>query len=493
MKYCVAISEEIHQLLISHLIRDDGQEDLCFAFYSTSTGKTRITGVINTIMLPNEGDRNVHGNVSFNSQYFDRVTQFALKKQLGICFIHSHPGPGWQGMSFDDIKAEEMLAPRVKAITKIPLIGLTIGNDETWSARFWIKIKPKIYSKYWCESVRVVGQRLSISYNEKLLPSPAKSKEFQRTISSWGAAMQADITRLKVGIVGLGSVGSLVATALYRTGVKNVKFIDFDIVKEKNLDRMDVPRSDIGQFKASAVKKRLLLNELHSVIIEDIPYSIIEKEGLEKALDCDVIFCGVDRPWPRFVLDSFSKANYIPVIDGGIDANPKSNSSNLDQARWKSHTVGPGRVCMNCLNQYQPEDVALEQSGLLEDQHYIKSLPRSHFINRGENVYIFSQSLASQLMCQFLSLILQPRGIPYGPKEFDFNTGNIDSDYEFLCSGDCSIDAKKGKGDQINKTLISKHKAAEDIRKQANNLTAIDSWTKILNWFHRFSKIWRKI
>jgi len=484
MNYSVAISEGIHHTLAKHLIRDDGQEDLCFAFYSTSNGKTRITGVINSILLPVKGDRNIHGNVSFNSQYFDRVSQFALKNELGICFIHSHPGPGWQGMSYDDIKAEEMLAPRVKAITKMPLIGLTIGNDETWSARFWIKTKPKFYTRYWCESVRVAGQKLKLSYNENLLPSPLDSKEFQRTISSWGASKQADITRLKVGIVGLGSVGSQVAVALYRTGIKHVKFIDFDVVKEKNLDRMDVTRSEIGEFKVSAVKRRLLQNELHTAVIEDIPYSIVEEKGLENALDCDVLFCGVDRPWPRFVLDSISKANYIPVIDGGIDASLKSDSSNIDQARWKSHTVGPERICMSCLNQYQPEDVALEQSGFLEDQHYIKSLPQSHFANRGENVFVFSQSLASQLMCQFLSLVLQPRGIPYGPKEFDFNTGNIDSDFEFHCNEGCSINRMHGMGNKVNTTLISEHKVAEDQRSEVYSREVPNN----LNWFRR---MWR--
>ncbi len=493
MKYSVAIRDGIHQSLAHHLIRQDGQEDLCFAFYSTSTGKTRISGIINDIMLPVAGDRNVHGNVSFNSQYLDRVSSYALKNQLGICFIHSHPASGWQGMSYDDIKAEEMLAPRVKAITKKPLIGLTIGNDQTWSARFWIKIKPKVYQKFWCESVRVAGLKLSVSYNEKLLPSPIKAIAFQRTLSAWGPSKQADIARLKVGIVGLGSVGSQVATALYRTGIKNLTFIDFDVVKEKNLDRMSVPRATIGQYKINAVKKELLRNMLHEINIECIPYSIIEKNGMLGALDCDIIFCCVDRPWPRFVLDCISKANNIPVIDGGIDASPNANNSNIDQARWKSHTVGPERICMGCLDQYQAEDVALEQSGLLEEEHYISSLPQHHFINRGENVFAFSQSLASQMMCHFLSLILQPRGIYYGPKEFDFNTGNIDFDFDFKCVPNCNIDSKRGGGDEVNNTLFSTHKVAEDQRREMKKTEVRKSSNETLKWHHKIISFFKKL
>ena len=465
MTYTVAIKESLNNILKDHLIREDKQEDVCFALYNFSTGKFRSTAVIWEVILPGKKDRNLHGNVSFNPQFLDRVTETALEKESGICFIHSHPFPGWQGMSRDDVEAEEMLAPSIKAVTGLPLVGMTIGNDGTWSARFWVKSAPKTYVRHWCESVRVVGKALQISFNEKLLPSPKNLEEFQRTISAWGEKKQADISRLRVGVVGVGSVGFAVAHSLYRTGIHNITMIDFDRVKRKNLDRLDARRKDIGKLKVKILKKKMIEADLfppHG--IKTIPYSIIESEGLKSALDCDVVFCCVDRPWPRFVLDCLSKANYIPIIDGGIDASPKHNISNLDQARWKSHTVGPDRICMQCLGQYTAEDVALEQSGLLEDSTYITGLPKEHFIHSGENVFAFSQSLASMEMCHFLSLVLSPRRQYYGPKEFDFNSGNIDFDFEDECKEKCGVNAMCGLGDKINCTLISEHPLAEASR-----------------------------
>lgn len=76
-------------------------------------------------------------------------------------------------------------------------------------------------------------------------------------------------------------------------------------------------------------------------------------------------------PLPRYTLDCLSFANLIPVIDGGIDTNPKEDLSNIDQARWKAHTIGPERICMQCLGQYKPEDAALEMSGELDNPNYI--------------------------------------------------------------------------------------------------------------------------
>ncbi|MEO3405882.1 ThiF family adenylyltransferase [Mucilaginibacter sp. CAU 1740] len=421
--------------------------------------------------MPEKGDRVLHGNVSFTAQYFDRVSKLALEKQSGICFMHSHLTNGWQSMSDDDIVAEESLAPRVKALTGLPLVGLTLSRDHFWSGRWWPKVAPKVYHKKDCPSIRVVGKVLNLSINDNLFPDLKFDESISRTISAWGIGKQAIISRLKVGIVGLGSVGSIVAEALIKTGVRHLVLIDFDIVKRKNLDRLNgIGTRQIGQLKVEAIKNYLLSvaatpNELK---IDVIPYSIAEQEGLLAALDSDVLFSCVDRPWPRFILNAIAYGNYIPVIDGGIDCSPNKKGDNLGQARWKAHTAAPGRQCLCCLGQYAPEDVALEKSGMLEDQHYISNLPKDHFVHRGENVYAFSLNLASMEIQQLLSLLLQPNGQYIGPKEYNFNSGNIDSDFNFHCKPNCSFSGSMlGQGDGLNKYLSSPHAIAEATRNTA--------------------------
>lgn len=469
MIFNVAIREADNNTLFNHLIREDGQEDLCFALYNTGTSRDRTTGLITEIILPKPKERNVHGNVSFNHSYFDRVLQIALKKQMGIVFLHSHPSRGWQAMSKDDYDTEKMLAPRIKGATGLPLLGMTLGTDNSWSARFWNKVKARTYKRQWCQSVRVVGKHLSITFDDSQMPAPVFDKKFERTISAWGKNKQAKIARLKVGIVGIGSVGSQLAESLLRTGVQNILLIDFDKVEEKNLDRLHgIKKSDIGYLKSDVYSRQLdEYKLLANQEIESIPYSIVEEDGLNAALDCDVLLCCVDRPWARFVLNCISYAYMIPVIDGGIDASYSTKKDNIDQARWRTYTAAPERICMKCMGQYTPENVSLEQSGLLEDQNYVKGLSENHFSKRGENVYAFSMGLAGLQMQQFLSLILAPKGVYYGAKEMDFTTGNVDFQFPFSCDDSCESNNLVAAGDSIKGILIGKHEIAEESRKTA--------------------------
>ena len=165
--------------------------------------------------------------------YFERVLQIASNRKEGIAFLHSHPSRGWQNMSTDDVTAETRMAPAIMATTNLPLIGLTLGLDGAWSARFWTKDekKKRKYIRNWCETVRIIGKGLKITFNDNLLSPNFDLKKQIRTVSSWGVSTQEDLSRLKIGIIGLGSVGSMVAEILARTGISNFTLIDFDSVE----------------------------------------------------------------------------------------------------------------------------------------------------------------------------------------------------------------------------------------------------------------------
>jgi len=300
MTFSAALTSALNSEATHHLIRKDGQEDLCFALWSPSQGTSRFSGLVQSLILPLDGERAVHGNASFQSAYYERALGLAVERRCGLAFLHSHPAHGWQGMSRDDIETETTYAPPTFGATGLPLLGLTAGTDEAWSARFWTRTAPRTYERQWCESVRVVGERLAVTYEDGQRPRPGFREELTRTVSAWGEDAQADLARLRVGVVGAGSVGSMVAEALARMGVADIILMDFDEVKRHNLDRLLHATSEDAEYrrpKVEVLARGLRQSATASNFrVTPLEYSVVEEAGYRAALDCDVLFSCVDRP-----------------------------------------------------------------------------------------------------------------------------------------------------------------------------------------------------
>ena len=468
MTYSVAIPEDVNRVLQSHLIRRDRQEDLCFALWNPSRGATRTTALIQAALLPRNGERLVHGNASFLPPYLERAIDEALKENCGIAFLHSHPGPGWQGMSQDDINAEAGLAGKVFAVTELPLVGLTLGSDGTWSARFWERQPPHNYVRKWCESVRSVGLGLKTSFADQLVPPPAEIEEQIRTVSAWGYPKQSELSRLRVGVVGAGSVGSIVAEALARTGISKITLIDFDIVKKHNLDRLlHSTRLDayLDRAKVSMLGRALKRSATdRNFQVHEVMYNVCESDGYLAALDCDVLFSCVDRPLGRSSLNFISFAHLIPVIDGGIRIEVDANQQ-MKAADWKMQTSSIGRRCLECIGQYTPAMASLEREGFLDDPEYIKGLSKNDLLLRNENVFAFSANVASFEVLQLLQMVVAPQGISdTGEQMYHFVPAIFDPPIFDSCKPNCPYPRLIARGDHSGITPTSRSEIAEKAR-----------------------------
>src|SRR6266699_4523590 len=214
-EYVAALPEDVSEQAEAHLLRADRQEDLCFALYRPGEGRRRWTALLYELILPEVDEREVHGNAAFHSIFIRRALRLAQAQGAGLALMHSHPrGIGWQMMSRDDINAEQGHAAVTYAVSKLPLLGLTLASDQAWSARLWVRETDGHYHRADCSQVRVVGKRLRLSQSNPLAGAASASQI--RTLSFWGEQAHQLFTNLRIAIVGLGSVGSIVAETLAR-------------------------------------------------------------------------------------------------------------------------------------------------------------------------------------------------------------------------------------------------------------------------------------
>ena len=478
----VAMTATTEKALLSQLVRSDYQEDLCLATYRPSTGVTRTSALITAVIPPEPRERYVHGNATVTAEYILRVAQIAQSDESGVVLLHSHPGgKKWQFMSEPDRDTESSYANLVREMTGLPLVGMTLATgDRTWSARHWnIGVGLQVDCTH-STSVRVVGNRFDVSWNDALRPPPHPTQRQLRTVSAWGEECQADLVRRRVLVVGAGSVGLDVVVRLAASGLCHLTVMDFDVVQYHNLDRLigakprDArlmrPKTFVAQREstgaASAEKARVEVSDL----------SICEPKGLQLALDHDLIFSCVDRPWPRAVLNALAYSDFIPVIDGGIGIDT-FDDGRMRNATWRSHVIRPMRPCMSCNRQLDLGQVVPDRQGLLNDPEYIAGSGRSE-VPTNQNVAPLSVSVAASLLAQYVSFNVAPAGLgDPGPLRYALSSHFLER-LEYAKRPHCPVELGEGAGDQ-RANLTDRHEQAERLRQLPNSP---DAKTRLLRW-----------
>lgn len=466
----VAMTREVHDRLSSHLLRADGQEEICLATYRPSNGVTRTSALLREVLLPRRGERQVHGNASIIGDYVIRAASIAQERDEGIVICHSHPDArGWQSLSGPDWDAESSFANLAREMTGQPLVGMTLsGSDSSWSARHWDLGIANDVRMTECTNVRVIGDQLTLSWNDGLVPPPSKEPSQRRSVTCWGPAIHADLVRRSVLIVGAGSIGLDVALRLAATGVTRIGIMDFDSVEEGNLDRLIGARpTDVWlQNSKVEVAEKLLQQSATAAAIEiqTWEHSICEPAGLAHALDFDLVICCVDRPWPRAVLNGIAYTDLIPVIDGGIAIDAFNDGHGMRNATWRSHVIRPGRPCMGCNGQLQLGQVMADIKGHLDDPEYVAGHPDTA-VDHGQNVAALSISAAAGLLAQYVSFNVAPGGIgDPGPLQYVLSTHTLDQ-LDARTSPHCPYEKAECDGDSRH-PLTGEHALAENKREE---------------------------
>jgi len=123
---------------------------------------------------------------------------------------------------------------------------------------------------------------------------------------------------MKIGIAGVGGIGSNVALNLVRSGVSCLKIVDFDRVEASNLNRQFYFHDQIGRLKVEMLAANL--RRIRADIgIETVAARIDATNCLDLFADCPLVVEGLDRRTDKkMLLEALADGERIVVSACGI-------------------------------------------------------------------------------------------------------------------------------------------------------------------------------
>lgn len=123
---------------------------------------------------------------------------------------------------------------------------------------------------------------------------------------------------MKVGIAGVGGIGSNVAVNLIRAGCTSLKLVDFDRVELSNLNRQFYFADQVGSYKVDMLRENLLRID-PSAEVEVVHLRLTPENMLKTFIDCRILVEGFDeQSSKKQLLELFSDQDLSIVSASGI-------------------------------------------------------------------------------------------------------------------------------------------------------------------------------
>lgn len=185
-----------------------------------------------------------------------------------------------------------------------------------------------------------------------------ETERYSRQIAAFGSEGQRAIESSRVGIVGLGGLGSHVAQGLAHLGVQEYILVDHDVVDVHSLNRLPgtTPADSAAHTLKVQVAERTIMSVQPSARVRLIPRSLRSGEAMRALVECRTIFGCVDNDLARMILTELSSAYEIALIDSATEF--LRDGSRLIDVGGRVAVATPGTCCLLCLQALDREEIA---------------------------------------------------------------------------------------------------------------------------------------
>jgi hypothetical protein len=179
-------------------------------------------------------------------------------------------------------------------------------------------------------------------------------RRYSRQVLIFGEPGQKKIEAQRVGVVGLGGLGSQVVQSLAYLGVRRFCLVDNDCIEETNLNRVvGACRKDIDRLKVDVARDLILGINAEAEVVA-LPENLRTRIALELLIGCSVIFGCVDHDGPRLGMTDLAAAYEITLIDLATEVFPENQGQPFDFG-GRVVVARPGDYCLFCADQLDRE------------------------------------------------------------------------------------------------------------------------------------------
>jgi hypothetical protein len=206
---------------------------------------------------------------------------------------------------------------------------------------------------------------------------------FSRQILAFGAEGQRAVEAQRMGIVGLGGIGSQVTQALAYLGGRRFVLVDDEHVEDTNLNRLigATPEDVVAKRQKTEVAERMIWAINNTVEVISVDLNLRSKVALDHLTTCTVIFGCVDNDGARLILMELAAAYSIPLIDSASEILIDESRSHLTDFGGRVVLCRPGDFCLTCARELDIEAAKAE----LESTD-VRKLREAHGYGLGEHL-----------------------------------------------------------------------------------------------------------
>ena len=355
----LTIPSGLNAQLQRHLFPGDGDEHGAVILAGTCESERGLKLVARELHLAKDEVDYVPGKRGYRmlkAEFIQSRILRARDKRLAYLAIHNHGGNDSVGFSEPDMASHERGYPALLDIARGMPVGALVFARSAVAGDLWFPGCRRAPLR----QAAIIGHRRQL-----LFPMPERRAAavgmYERQSHLFGDAGQDLLRRTRVGIVGLGGAGSVLAELLGRLGVGEFVLADPDRAEETNLPRLIgarrcdailpawLPRVVATRLRSTKVRMAARNNRRANpkARIEVLACDFLDDDVATRFTDCDFLFLAADTMGARLLFNAIIHQYGIPGIQVGAKI-PVAENGVVGNLFCVSRMVTPEQGCLWC-------------------------------------------------------------------------------------------------------------------------------------------------